>query len=121
MKPSGDSPIGALWYRGVLAPCDTSLRGSGAAINSVNYAVVLPPTLEGASIQVSSGGQVISKVPAHGGLNYNAVGGMATGLQKLEILDQSGAVIASASSKVDAADGPQGGFCNFNYYVAGLQ
>lgn len=121
MKPSGDSPIGALWYRGVLASCDTSLRGSGAAVDSVNYAVVLPPTTEGASIQVSSGGQVISKIPAHGGLNYNAIGGMVTGPQKLEILDQSGAVIASASSKVDVSDGPQGGFCNYNYYVAGLQ
>lgn len=121
MKPSGDSPIGALWYRGVLAPCDTGLRGSGVAVNSVNYAVVLPPATQGASIQVSSGGQVLSKVPAHEGLNYNAVGGMVTGPQKLEILDQSGAVIASASSKVDVSNGPQGGFCNFNYYVAGLQ
>lgn len=120
MKPSGNNPIGTLWYRGVLASCDTGLRGSGAAINSVNYAVVLPPTLEGASIQVSSGGQVLSKVLAHEGLNYNAVGGMVTGPQKLEILDQSGSVIASASSNVDVSDGPQGGFCNFNYYVDGL-
>lgn len=127
MKPSGDGPIGALWYRGDLAPCDTGLRGSGAAINSDNYAVVLPPTTEWTSIQASSGDQVLSQVLAHKGFKYNAVGGMATGSQKLEILYQSGNVITSASSKVDVSYGPRGGFClvllgfcNFNYYVAGL-
>lgn len=64
--------------------------------------------------------EVLGKDLAHEGLSYNSVGGMVTGSQKLEILDQSGAVIASASSKVDVSDCPQGGFCNFNYYVAGL-
>lgn len=121
MKPRGNSPIGAMWYRGILTSCADKPRGAGAALDAVNYAIVLPANSQGMSIQVSSGNQVLSKVSAHGGLNYNAVGGMVTGPQKLEILGPDGNVVASASSKVDVSNSPQGDFCNFNYYVAGLE
>lgn len=121
MTPRGGSPIGAMWYRGVLTSCSGDVpRSSGAAVDAVNYAVVLPAGSDGYSVRVSSNGKELSTTPAQAGLNYNSVGGMTTGSQKIELLDGSGAVVASATSLVDVVQGPVGDFCNYNYYVAGL-
>ncbi|KAG4222802.1 hypothetical protein PC116_g28726 [Phytophthora cactorum] len=122
MKPRGGNFAGALWYRGVLTSCNGDKpRGSGAAVDAVNYAVVLPADSNGLSVRVSSGGQVLATHPVHGGLNYNSVVGMTTGAQKIELIDGSGQVIASANGAVDVTNEPTNGFCNYNYYVAGLQ
>lgn len=121
MTPPGDSPIGAMWYRGVLTSCSGDVpRSSGAAIDAVNYAVVVPAGSEGFSVRVSSNGQELRTDSVQSGLNYNSVAGMTTGSQKVEVLDASGTVVSTASSSVDVVQGPVGDFCNYNYYVDGL-
>ncbi|OTA90693.1 glycoside hydrolase family 71 protein [Hypoxylon sp. CO27-5] len=122
MKPRSGSFAGAMWYRGVLNSCSGDKpRGSGAAVDAVNYAVVLPSGSSGYSIRVTSGGQVLATQPVSAGLSYNSVAGLRTGAQKIELLNGSGQVVASANSNVDVSNTPTNGFCNYNYYVAGLQ
>lgn len=123
---NGASFAGAMWYRGVLKSClnngsDGSPRGSGGARDTVVYAVVLPAATQGFQVRVSSGGQVLATQSVTAGLSYNSIEGLKTGAQLLELLDGSGNVVAKASSEVDVSDGPTNGFCNFNYYVAGLE
>ncbi|KAI2620511.1 glycoside hydrolase family 71 protein [Hypoxylon sp. NC1633] len=125
MTPPDGAPFtGAIWYRGILASSSTCAgdrpRGAGAALDAMNWAVVLPAGASG-SVRVTSGGTTLATVPVAGGLNYGAVPGLATGAQKLELLDAGGNVVATASGAVDVAAEPTGGFCNYNYYVAGLQ
>lgn len=127
MVPSnGASFAGALWYRGVLKSCvsnggDGTPRGNGAARDTLVYAVVLPAGSEGFQVRLSSAGQVLATQSATSGLNYNSIEGLKAGAQLLELLDGSGNVVAKAISKVDVTDQPTNGFCNFNYYVAGLE
>ncbi|KAI1355417.1 glycoside hydrolase family 71 protein [Xylaria sp. FL0043] len=123
---NGASFAGAMWYRGVLKSClnnggDGTPRGSGAAQDTVVYAVILPANSQGYQVRVTSGGQVLATQSVSSGLSYNSIQGLQTGAQLLELLDGSGNVVAKANSKVDVSDQPTNGFCNFNYYVAGLQ
>jgi glucan endo-1,3-alpha-glucosidase len=124
--PNGASFAGAMWYRGVLKSClnngaDGTPRGSGAARDTVVYAVVLPAGSQGFQVRVSSGGQVLTTQAVAAGLSYNSIEGLETGAQLLELLDGGGNVIASARSKVDVSGQSTNGFCNFNYFVAGLE
>ncbi|KAI0198279.1 glycoside hydrolase [Astrocystis sublimbata] len=127
MKPAnGASFAGAVWYRGVVKSClnnggDGSPRGNGAARDTVVYAVVLPDDAQGFQARVTSGGEVIATQPLVAGLNYNSIEGLKTGAQLLELLDGDGNVVAMAAGKKDVEDQPSDGFCNFNYYVAGLE
>ncbi|KAI1384288.1 glycoside hydrolase family 71 protein [Hypoxylon trugodes] len=120
--PSGTSFAGALWYRAVLKSCSTDVpRGSGAAVDALNYAVVLPEGSTGLSIRVTSGGKEVATQSVGPGLNYNLVASMVTGAQKIELVDADGNVVAAANGKVDVSDAPTDGFCNYNYYVVGLE
>ena len=124
MAPRGGAAFtGALWYRSATRACSGDVpRGAGAASDAVNYAVVLPAGADRRSLRVTSGGQVIAELALRPGLNYGAVPGARTGAQKIELLGADGAVIAQASSKVDVSDSPnQYGFCDYNYFVSGLQ
>ncbi|OTB02641.1 glycoside hydrolase family 71 protein [Hypoxylon sp. CI-4A] len=122
LTPHTGSFAGALWYRAVTKACGESLpEGAGAGVDAANYAVVLPADSTGFSVRITSGGNVIATQPVGAGLSYNSVPGLVTGAQKLELLDASGNVVASADSKVDVSDSATDGFCNYNYYVAGLQ
>ncbi|KAI0854999.1 glycoside hydrolase family 71 protein [Xylaria cubensis] len=123
---NGASFAGAVWYRGVLKSClnnggDGTPRGSGGASDTIVYAVVLPANSQGFQVRVSSGGQVLATQSLAAGLSYNSIEGLRTGAQLLELLDGSGNVVAKAASKVDVSDQPTNGFCNFNYYVSGLE
>ncbi|KAI5865695.1 glycoside hydrolase family 71 protein [Durotheca rogersii] len=126
MRPRGGAPLaGAMWYRAATRACGGEQpRGAGAAVDAVNYAVVLPAGAGALTVRVSSGGQVLATQPladsAAGGLRHGSVPGMRAGAQRVELLDASGAVVASATSRVDASDLPVAGFCNYNYYVVGL-
>ncbi|TGJ88363.1 hypothetical protein E0Z10_g483 [Xylaria hypoxylon] len=127
MVPSnGASFAGAVWYRGVLKSClnngaDGTPRGSGGARDTIVYAIVLPASSQGFQVRVSSGGQVLATQSVAAGLSYNSIEGLKTGAQLLELIDGSGTVVAKANSKVDVSDQPTDGFCNFNYYVTGLE
>ena len=120
MLPPGDAPIGAMWHRGVLKTRTSSLPDHAqAAVDAVNYALVLPASLEGATIRVTSGGSVLGETPAVAGLNYATVDGMGTGLQKIEVINGD-SVVATAAGTIDV-QGDQPEFCNFNYHVVKLQ
>ena len=120
MAPPSEVPVGAMWYRPVLKSCSSeSPDHSQAGQDAVNYAFVLPTSLEGATIRVSSGGQVIGERTASAGLNYGSVGTMTTGAQKVELVN-GGSVIATAVGTVDVQENLPV-FCNFNYYVVALQ
>jgi glucan endo-1,3-alpha-glucosidase len=86
----------------------------------VVYAVILPAGSQGFQVRVSSGGQVLATQSVTAGLSYNSIEGLRTGAQLLELINGSGNVVAKAHSNVDVSDQPTNGFCNFNYYVAGL-
>ncbi|GAP84347.2 putative glucan endo- -alpha-glucosidase agn1 protein [Rosellinia necatrix] len=123
---NGASFAGALWHRGVLKSClnnggDGTPRGSGGARDTAVYAVVLPAGSQNFKVRVSSGGQVLATQSVAAGLSYNSIEGLRTGAQVLELLNGDGNVVAKATSKTDVSDQPKNGFCNFNYYVAGLQ
>lgn len=120
MTPPGDSPVGAIWYRPVLKSCTSDIPDNAdAALDAVSYGFVLPASLEGAIIRVTSGGTVLSEIDAVAGLNYGTIGDMLTGEQKVEIV-QDGSVVASAGSLAQV-QADMDGFCNFNYYVVGLE
>ncbi|KAJ2999373.1 hypothetical protein NUW58_g19 [Xylaria curta] len=72
-------------------------------------------------VRVTSGGHVLATQAVAAGLSYNSIQGLKMGAQLLELLDGNGNVMAKASSKKDVTDQPTDGFCNFNYYVAGLE
>lgn len=121
MTPRSGNFAGAMWYRGVLKSCSGDVpAGSGAAADAINWAVVLPAGSDGYSVRATSNGQDLGSTPAQAGLNYGSVPGVAAGAQKLELLDGSGSVIATASSAVDVSAGPVGSFCNYNYLVDSL-
>ncbi|KAI0169889.1 glycoside hydrolase family 71 protein [Hypoxylon sp. FL1284] len=123
MTPRDGKFAGAMWYRGVLTSCGGDKpRGAGAARDAVNYAVVLPDGSTDFKVRVSSGGSVLATQPVAGpGLSYNSVPGLRAGPQKIELLDAQGNVVASADGKQDVGTDPTDGFCNYNYYVSGLQ
>ncbi|KAF9883043.1 hypothetical protein FE257_004297 [Aspergillus nanangensis] len=114
--PSGD-PIGAMWYRGMLKSCsDNPPNNADSAIDTVNYAIVIPADSTGLKIQVSSGGTVLTTADAHAGLNYAAVPGMVVGPQKVELLNGDGTVL-TANSVLDVTAASK---CNFNFNVVAL-
>ena len=124
MKPHGDGAFtGALWYRSATRACSGDVpRGAGAASDAVNYAVVLPSGADGQSLRVSSGGETIAEIGLRAGLNYGSVPGARTGAQKIELLGSDGNIVAEATGKVDVSDSPnEYGFCDYNYFVSGLQ
>ncbi|KAI1081857.1 glycoside hydrolase family 71 protein [Whalleya microplaca] len=126
MKPRTGNFAGAIWYRPVTKACTSSLpRFSNAALDAVNYAIVLPPSSSSSSlkIRISSGGTELTTRALQPGLNYDAVPGLRAGAQKLELLDGGGNVVATAGGGGDVTDTPGSGegFCNYNYYVAGLK
>jgi glucan endo-1,3-alpha-glucosidase len=93
-------------------------RNTASAIDSVNYAIVLPKSAKEWKIRVSSGRQVLSTVSAKPGLNYAAVPGMRVVLQKVELLDRREKVHMSARSSTDVTNSSE---CNFNFNVVGLE
>ncbi|KAF9888531.1 hypothetical protein FE257_008638 [Aspergillus nanangensis] len=117
--PAGNQAVGALWYRGMLKTCNEKVpRNIDAAVDSVNYAIVLPKSSKGLKIQVSSGGKVLTTVKANPGLNYAAVSGMRVGPQVLKLLDRRDKVLMSAASTSDVTNSSK---CNFNFNVVGLK
>ncbi|KAL2796667.1 glycoside hydrolase [Aspergillus keveii] len=120
MEPPGSAsdPIGAMWYRGLLKSCSENIPANvDSAVDTVNYAIVVPAGSTDLRIRVSSGGNVLSTVDARPGLNYAALPGMAVGAQKVEVLSGDETVL-SATSTSGVTDASR---CNFNFNVVGLQ
>jgi glucan endo-1,3-alpha-glucosidase len=74
--PEGERAVGAMRYRSMLkdASCEGDPLGkpSGweAAVDAVNYAIVLPAGASGMQIRTSSGETELQTVDVVGGLNY---------------------------------------------------
>ncbi|KAJ5570229.1 uncharacterized protein N7459_009659 [Penicillium hispanicum] len=118
MSPPSSDPIGAMWYRGMLKSCSQNVpKNTEAALDTVNYAIVVPSSSQGMKVRVSSGNTTLSVTSAKPGLNYAAVDGMVVGQQKVELLSSSGAVVMSATSRSDVTNSDK---CNFNFNVVGL-
>ncbi|KXJ95170.1 glycoside hydrolase [Microdochium bolleyi] len=127
--PSGSTgPVaGAMWHREFLATSacagtDGKPRGAGAAVDSVNWAVVLNRDAAGEFyVQVTSGGEVIARDRLLPGLNYKAVGGVRLGEQVVEVVDGAGnKVIGGGKSTKGISADPTGSVCTYNVQVAQL-
>ncbi|KAJ5535545.1 hypothetical protein N7527_001799 [Penicillium freii] len=106
-------------YRGMLKSCsDNPPRNADAALDAVNYAIVLPSSSEGMQVQITSGDTILTTIDLKPGLNYAADTGMVVGTQKVNILNADGTVVMGASSLSNVTDSNT---CNFNYNVVGLQ
>lgn len=121
ISPPSTKPVGALWYRTLLssASCSSSISNYQSALDTVNFGVILPST--GYKINVYSNSNLIGTFPGQKGLNYNSVLGLAAGSgQKIEVIDSSNNVVASATGTKSVLAESSNAICNWNYEVVGL-
>ncbi|KAH7024948.1 glycoside hydrolase [Microdochium trichocladiopsis] len=119
--------VGAMWHREFLATSscagtDGRPEGAGAAVDTINWAVVLNDGVAGTYyVQVWSGGSLISKEKLLPGLNYRAVRGIKTGEQHVQVVDAAGKPIIEGGKQTKGIlANPTGNICTYNYQVAGL-
>jgi glucan endo-1,3-alpha-glucosidase len=124
MRPQDGSDVtGALWHHEYLTSsgCANAPDGYGAALDAVNWALVVGEGIEGLVVQVWSGGELILKEPLSVGLNYRSTPNVKTGEQVVEVIDAQGNIVAQggqATKGISAQD--TSGICNLNFQVAGL-
>lgn len=121
ISPPSSSPVGTLWYRTLLASasCSSSISNYQSALDTVNFAVILPAA--GYTIKVYSNSNLIGTFSGQKGLNYNSVRGLAAGSgQMIEVLDSSNNVVASATGTKSVLAQSPNATCNWNYEVVGL-
>ena len=119
MAPPSEDPIGALWYRGMLKDtCSGAPDNSQSALDTVNYAIVVPASSTGLKIRVSIDDNTLATTDAQSGLNYAAVSGLSKGTPRLDVLTSDGSVAWSAGGGKAVDDGNIP--CNFNFNVARL-
>ncbi|KAI9159067.1 glycoside hydrolase [Paramyrothecium foliicola] len=127
MRPqNGQSVTGSMWHHEFLTTADCSSdplgkpSGSGAALDTINWAVVINEDLKDHFVQVWSGGEMIAKDPLKPGLNYRAVPNVKTGEQHVQVVDKDGVVIAEGGKYTKGISQNAPGLCNFNFQVAEL-
>ncbi|KAJ0415233.1 glycosyl hydrolase family 71-domain-containing protein [Aspergillus carlsbadensis] len=123
IRPPGDTPVGAFWYRTLLtsASCSSSIRNHEQAQDAINYAVILPAGAAGYTIDVISDNQVLGRYPAGPGLNYRMVLGLRAGLdQRIVVRDSAGTILSTATGTKAVLAQSSSAVCNWNYEVAGL-
>lgn len=121
ISPPSTSPVGTLRYRTLLtsASCSSSISNYQLALDTVNFAVVLPAA--GYTIKIYSNSNLIGTFSGQKGLNYNSVRGLAVGGgQMIEVLDSSNNVVASATGTKSVLAQSPNATCNWNYEVVGL-
>lgn len=121
--PTNGNFTGAMWYRPLLkdASCAGDYLGKPIgwenAQDTVNFAVMLPADTEEGSVKINvySGDNLLESFDGKAGLNAQAVLGMTTGKQRVELVNTDGTVLGAGLSAADVqADAD---FCNFNYHV----
>jgi glucan endo-1,3-alpha-glucosidase len=125
ITPLSGSAEGAMWYRPLLtsASCSNSISNYQEAQDAINYAVILPSDASGYSIKLYSNNNLLQTISGNAGLNGGMVLGLQSGAastQKLEVVDSSGAVVASATGTKDVVGQSPNATCNWNYEVVGL-
>jgi glucan endo-1,3-alpha-glucosidase len=121
ISPPSTKPVGSLWYRTLLtsASCSSSIANYQSAQDTVNFAVIFPS--DGYTINVYSNNNLIGTFAGQKGLNYNSVRGLTAGSgQKIEVLDGSNKVVASATGTRSVLAESSNATCNWNYEVVGL-
>lgn len=122
VPPEDLSAVGAMWYRPILktATCESDSLGKPSgwenALDAVNFAVLLPEGTTGVTINVISGRKLIGSFAGTAGLNYGTVEGMVAGPQSIQVVGETGAVVAQAASPSDVL-AEADDVCNFNYVV----
>lgn len=117
----GDKPVGTLWYRPLLtsASCSSSIQNYQSGLDTVNFAVILPA--DSYKIKVYSNNKLLETFDGKKGLNYNSVLGLEAGSgQKIEVVDGSDNVVASATGTKDVLAESSNDVCNWNFEVVGL-
>ncbi|KAI5460864.1 glycoside hydrolase family 71 protein [Mariannaea sp. PMI_226] len=118
--PPGNTPVGSLWYRTVLAgsSCtDSAFQNHGQAQDVINFAVLLPSSSY--TVKVYSNNNLIGTFPGTTGLFYKSVSGLqAGGNQRIEVWDSGNNKVASAIGTKNVQASSSG--CNWNYEVVGL-
>lgn len=128
--PGGASVVGAIWYKTILQSAVCPNEGStlytqkpsgfGQGADSLNWAIVLPPSTTGWSAVAYSDNAQIGQWSLSGGLNYGAGPGLRAGLQRLEVRDASGRVIKVAAGGRCVSAGCPDLIYNMNPQVVGL-
>lgn len=137
MKPmeQGKDYVGAMWYRSVTtnANCRDKPSGAADAKDALNWAVIVAEGVDNAYIQAYSNGVKIlptgdrPPVKLHAGLNYGSIPGVRPGNQYIEVVEiddlENGEWKYAYTKTGDVAvtDNANGGLCNYNYLVYGLQ
>jgi glucan endo-1,3-alpha-glucosidase len=125
MRPINNQPaIGAMWHHEFLTTADCfgdelgKPAGHGAALDAVNWAVVIGEDLKDHFVQVWSGGEMIAHDPIVAGLNYKSVPNARVGEQVVQIVDAAGTVLAEAGRSTKGISQNAPGLCNLNFQVS---
>ena len=127
ITPLAGAPVaGAFWYRPLLKDAECAQdplgrpQGADNALDQLNIATLVaqtdpPQSVTGITVRVTSGANFTADLMTVNGLNVAAVP-IGLGAQKVELVDESGKVLASGSSRQDVVV-ETNGTCNFNYQV----
>ncbi|KAK0388450.1 hypothetical protein NLU13_4694 [Sarocladium strictum] len=137
MRPmeEGKQYVGAMWYRSVTtdAICVDLPDGASDAKDALNWAVIVAEGVTNAYVQAYSNGMKIlptgdsPPVKLEAGLNYGSVPGVVPGIQYIEVVEiddlENGEWKYAYTKTGDVAvtDNTNGGICNYNYLVYGLE
>lgn len=136
MRPfGGDTVTGAYWYKTILSDtvCSkgseavgiedqylTKPEGYDSAEDLATFALVLPEGASGWSLRVSSGGKTDTITGLKGGLNYGRAQ-LKEGVQRVEVVNSGGSVVATASGGRCVYGGNTCPDCTYNINPAVVQ
>lgn len=130
MRPPGDTPIGAFWYKMILTtsvcPIERTNQytakpnGFLSSSNSASWAIVMPDSLIGWSVVLYSDGTPISTAPLRPGLNSGTADGVKPGWQRMHVLDGNGNLTLVAAGGRCVSAGCPDCIYNMNPQVIGL-
>jgi glucan endo-1,3-alpha-glucosidase len=125
MFPAGTAVgVGSLWYKPFLTSVScsgTQPVGYSAALDNLNWAVVLPLNIAtGWNVRLYSKGVLLKKIAVTKGLSYGAVSGVKIGAQQLELYNPAGKLVMIANGTTPVASSCPNGVYNLNPVVVGL-
>ena len=132
LPPNGAVVAGAMWYNSILTTSTCPSEASGGyfvkpdgfetARDWLNYAIVLSPGTEGATLRAYSNGQLLRGTASlsPGGLIYGAFEGVSAGFQRMEVVGSDGTILAVAAGGRCISDGCPDCIYNLNPIVVGF-
>jgi hypothetical protein len=96
-------------------------EGFSIAVDAINYAIVVAPGFEGATLRfISNGVTLVENAELSAGLNYGSIPGIFAGFQAAEMVSASGSVLLTASGGRCISDGCPDCVYNLNPVVVGF-